>query len=205
MAREGDDAALQAEARRLARGWLENRKGVDPGMLRAVLSTAAFAGGQDLFDRLLAELKKTEDRGERGAIIAALGSFRDPKIVQQALGLFLAPQFDVREMAGLIFSGLGDPQTQMLPFEFVKAHYDEVLKRLPREGDFDAAASLPFVGGPFCDEPSRRAFVEFFQDRVSHFLGGPRNYSQVLEGIRLCEAQRAAQSEDVAQFFERPQ
>ncbi|MGO9011932.1 MAG: M1 family metallopeptidase [Bryobacteraceae bacterium] len=205
VAREGDDAALQAEARRLARGWLENRKGVDPGMLRAVFSTAAFAGGQDLFDRLLAELKKTEDRGERGAIIAALGSFRDPKIVQQALGLFLAPQFDVREMAGLIFSGLGDPQTQMLPFEFVKAHYDEVLKRLPREGDFDAAASLPFVGGPFCDEPSRRAFVEFFRDRVSHFLGGPRNYSQVLEGIRLCEAQRAAQSEDVAQFFDRPQ
>jgi hypothetical protein len=110
---------------------------------------------------------------------------------------------DVREMAGLIFSGLGDPQTQSLPFEFLKAHYDEVLKRVPREGDFDAAASLPFVGSPFCDEPSRRAFVEFFQDRVGNFLGGPRNYAQVLEGIRLCEAQRAAQSEDVAQFFER--
>jgi len=82
-------------------------------------------------------------------------------------------------------------------------HYDEVLKRVPREGDFDAAAALPFVGQPFCDEPSRRAFVEFFQDRVRNFLGGPRYYAQVLEGIRLCEAQRAAQSEDVSQFFAR--
>ena len=184
-------------------GWLESRKGVDPDMLRVVLSTAAFSGGQELFDRLLDELKKAQDRRARSAIIAALGSFRDPKIVQQAPGLLLDPQFDVREMAGLIFSGLGDPQTQSLPFEFLKAHYDEVLKRVPREGDFDAAASLPFVGSPFCDEPSRRAFVEFFQDRVGNFLGGPRNYAQVLEGIRLCEAQRAAQSEDVAQFFER--
>ncbi len=205
VAREGDDPALQSEARRLATGWLENRKGVDPDMLRVVLATAAFSGGQDLFDRLLVELKKTQDRRERGAIIAALSNFRDPKIVQQALGLPLAPQLDVREAAGLIFSGIGNPQTQTLPFEFVKAHYDEVLKRLPREGDFDAAASLPFVGGPFCDEPSRRAFVDFFQDRVGSFLGGPRNYAQVLEGIRLCEARRAAQSEDVAQFFARQQ
>ena len=203
VAQEGDDPALQADARRLAIGWLDTHKGIDPDMLRGVLSTAAFSGGQDLFDRLLAELKKTQDRRERSAIIAALSGFRDPKIVQQALGLLLAPQFDVRETAGLIFSGAGDPQTQMLPFEFVKSHYDEILKRLPREGDFDAAASLPFVGAPFCDEPSRRAFVEFFQDRVRNFLGGPRNYAQVLEGIRLCEAQRAAQSEDVAQFFAR--
>lgn len=203
VAREGDDPALQAEARRMALGWLDSRKGIDPDMLRVTLSTAAFAGGQDLFDRLLAELKKTQDRGERRAIIAALGSFRDPKIVQQALALLLAPQLDVRETFGLMLSGLANPQTQSLPFEFLKAHYDEVLKRLPRGGDFDAAASLPFVGGPFCDEPSRRAFVEFFQDRVGGFLGGPRNYAQVLEGIRLCEAQRAAQSEDVAQFFAR--
>jgi cytosol alanyl aminopeptidase len=205
VARDGDDPALQAEARRLAFGWLENHKGVDPDMLRVVLSTAAFSGDQDLFDRLLAELKKTQDRRERSAIIAALSSFRDPKIVQEALGMLLAPQLDVRETTGLMFSGLGNPQTQSLPFEFVKAHYDEVLKRIPREGDFDAASALPFVGGPFCDEPSRLAFVEFFQNRVGNFLGGPRNYAQVLEGIRLCEAQRAAQSEDVAQFFARQQ
>ena len=205
VAREGDDAALQAEARRLAIGWLDSRQGVDPDMLRVVLSTAAFSGGQDLFDRLLAELKKTQDRRERSAIIAALSGFRNPKIVPEALGLLLAPQFDVRETTGLLFSGLGNPETQSMPFEFVKSHYDEVLKRIPREGDFDAASALPFVGEPFCNEPSRRAFVEFFQDRVGNFLGGPRNYAQVLEGIRLCEAQRAAQSEDVAQFFARQQ
>ncbi len=203
VAREGEHAALQAEALRLAVGWLESRRGVDPDMLRVVLATAAFSGGQDLFDRLLAELKKTRDRHERSAIIAALSNFRDPKIVQQALGLLLDPRLDVRESASLIFSGLADRQTQSLPFEFVKAHYDEVLKRVPREGDFDGAAMLPFVGGPFCDEPSRRAFVEFFQDKVGSFLGGPRNYAQVLEGIRLCEARHAAQSEDVAQFFAR--
>jgi len=201
VAREGDDAALQGAARRLADDWLENHRGVGPDMLRPVLSTAAFSGGPDLFDRLLAKLQTTQDRHERGAILAALASFRDPKTDQRALELVLDPKFDVREIVGVIFSGLGNPQTQMLPFEFLRTHYDDVLKRLPRAGDYDAAASLPFVGGPFCDEPSRQAFVDFFQDRVSHYLGGPRNYAQVLEGIRLCEARRAAQSENVAAFF----
>jgi len=201
VAREGDDAGLQSEARRVALRWLDNRKGIDPDMLRAALATAAYSGGQDLFDRLLAELGKTKDRGDRGAIVAALGSFRDPKLVEQALGLLLVPELDIRETVRLLFSGLGEPQTQTLPFEFVKSHYDEILKRVPRAGDLDAAASLVFVGTPFCDEPSRRAFVDFFQDRVAGFLGGPRNYAQVLEGIRLCEARRAAQSADAAEFF----
>ena len=205
VAREGDDRELQAEARRLADGWFESRHGVDPDMLRGVLSTAAFAGGQDFFDRVLRELIKTQDRHERGALIAALRSFRDPKIVQQAIGLLFDKRLDVREASSFLFSGLGEPETQALAFDFVRDHYDEVLQRLPRDGDFDAAASLPFVGQTFCDEPSRRAFVGFFQDRVRQFLGGPRNYAQVLEGIRLCEAQRAAQAGDVAQFFGRQQ
>jgi alanyl aminopeptidase len=204
VAREGDDDALQREARRLTAGWLESRKGVDPDMLRAVLSTAAYSAGPDLFDRLLAELKKTEDRHDRGAIVGALGSFRDPKLVARALGLLLAPELDIRETVRLILSGLDEPQTQTLPFEFVKAHYDEILKRVPREGDMDAAARLVVVGGPFCDEPSRLAFVDFFEHRVANFLGGPRNYAQVLEGIRLCEARRAAQSEDISRFFASP-
>jgi alanyl aminopeptidase len=203
VAREGEYVALQEEARHLAFAWLEDRRGIDPDMLRVVLSTAAYSSGQNLFDRLLAELPKTEDRHERSAIVAALGSFRDPKLVQQALGLILVPQLDIRETVHLLLGGLGEPETQRLPFEFVKAHYDDLLKRLPRAGDLDAAASLVLVGGPFCDEPSRRAFVDFFQDRVANFLGGQRNYAQVLEGIRLCEARRAAQSEDVAQFFAR--
>jgi len=201
VAQTGEDGDLQAEARHLALGWLKDRKGVDPEMLRAVLTTAAFGGGQDLFDRLVAELNKTQDRSERGAILAALGSFGDPKIARQALELVLDTKRDIRETARLLLGSSHDPRTAAVPFEFIKAHYDELLERLPREGDFDTGSMLLFSGRPFCDEPSRRAFVEFFQDRAPRFLGGPRNYAQVLEGIRLCEARRAAQSEDVSLFF----
>jgi len=88
----------------------------------------------------------------------------------------------------------------MLPFEFLKSNYDAILKRLPSEG-FDARADLPSVGRPFCDEASRQEFVNFFQDRVKDWTGGQRNYAQVLEGIRLCEARKAVQGADIAAFF----
>jgi hypothetical protein len=39
------------------------------------------------------------------------------------------------------------------------------------------------------------------QDRVKDYVGGPRIYANVLETIRLCEARRDAQADDVAQFF----
>jgi len=201
VARQGNDAALQAEARRLAVAWLKDRKGVDPDMLSSVFATAAASGGQDLFDALLQALKATQDPQQRQIIGAGLSSFRDPKIVQQSLALLLDPSLDVRETFRLVFGPLGDRQTEKLPFEFVKANYDAVVNRFPAGAGMDYRSFLPFVGQAFCDEPSRQQFVGFFQDRVKDYLGGPRNYAQVLEGIHLCEAYRGAQAADVAEFF----
>jgi cytosol alanyl aminopeptidase len=203
VANRGQDPALRAEARRLADGWLKDRKGVDPDMLGSVLSTAAITGDRALFATMLSELKKIDDRAQRQLVIGALGSFRDPKLAEAGLGLILAPDLDARETTYLLFGQNGEPSTQMLAFEFVKAHYDELVKRLPSGGGSDAGALLPFVGGGFCSESARKEFVAFFEDRVKNFTGGPRNYAQTLEGIKLCEAQKAAHSADLNAFLSR--
>jgi alanyl aminopeptidase len=199
----GEDAAMLAAARRLADGWLKDRKGVDPDMLGAVLSTAAYSGDRALFDALRAALPQTSDLQQRRLIITAMGSFRDPKIVQSAMDLILHSDIDARETVYLLYGPLGNPETENLPFEFVKANYDALLKRLPSGGGTDSGALLPLVGSALCEEPSRKEFTAFFEDRVKNFTGGPRNYDQVVEAIRLCEAKRSAQSSDVADFLSR--
>ena len=60
---------------------------------------------------------------------------------------------------------------------------------------------LPFVGGNACYEASRQEFVSFFEERAKKFTGGQHNYDQVLESIRLCEAQKSARGPDIAAFF----
>jgi aminopeptidase N len=198
----GDDPALQAEARRLAEGWLMTRQGVDPDMLEPVLSTAAFSGNHAFFDGLLRELKKTADRPIRASILAALGSFRDPTLARAALALLVESDLDAREsFYPLLMGPMSTPETQKLPLEFLKSNYDSLLERLPSGGGFEAGASLPIVGESFCDESSRRELAAFFQDRSQQFLGEPRTYAQTLETIRLCEARKTAEGPGVASFL----
>jgi alanyl aminopeptidase len=195
------DATLASEARKLADEWLASRKGVDADMLSSVLSAAAYHGDRGLFDSLLRELKKTQDLRQRGAIIRALGSFRDPKLVAAALDLVIHSDIDTRETTELLYSGINDPATERMPFEFVKANYDEILKRAPSGGGSDFGAVLPYSAGAFCDAASEKEYIDFFGERAKKFTGGPRVYEQTLEGIRLCEAEKAAQAGDIAAYF----
>ena len=108
---------------------------------------------------------------------------------------------DIRESIALLFGPLDQPETENLPFEFVKANYDELLKRLPTGAGMDAGAMLPFVAGNACSEASRQEFVAFFGERAPKFTGGRHNYDQVLENIRLCEARKSARGPAIAAFF----
>jgi alanyl aminopeptidase len=195
------DATLAAEARKLADGWLENRTGVDADMVSSVLSSAAWSGDRALFDALLAALKKTPDVRQRGWIIHALGSFRDPKLISVALDLVIHSDIDSRETTGLLYSGLSDPATDHMSFEFVKANFDAILKRAPSGGGWDFGAALPNAAASFCDARSEKEYMDFFAERSKKFTGGPRIYDQVLEGIRLCEARKSAEGADIAAYF----
>jgi alanyl aminopeptidase len=201
VASRGDDAALRDEARRLAVEWLKTRKGIDANMVGPVLITAAHSGDRALFDTMAAELAKTTDRQQRSRILAAMGSFGDPAIAKTAMDMVIHSEIDVRESLSLLIGPLGQPETEKLPFEFVKANYDALLKRLPTGGGFDAGAVLPFVGGSACDPSSRQEFVQFFEERSRKFTGGQHSYDQVLESVRLCEAQKSARGAEIAAFF----
>ncbi|HEY1240941.1 MAG TPA: M1 family metallopeptidase [Bryobacteraceae bacterium] len=197
----GDDRPLQAEARRLADGWLRDRKGASSEMLSAILSTAAHSGDRALFEAMLAEFKKSRDRRTRAALIGALGSFRDPALAQAAMELLLAPDLDIRETVALLYGPLGSPETERMPFAFVQANYDRLVARLPSGGDFDARTQLLAVGAGLCDAASEREFEKFFGERAKQYTGGPRVYAQRIESMHFCEARKAAQAADIAAFL----
>jgi alanyl aminopeptidase len=201
VASQGDDAALRDEARRLAAEWLKSRKGIDANMVNPALTVAAQFGDRAFFDTMTAELKKTTDRQQRGRMLTALGSFRDPAIARASLDMLIHSDIDIRESLALLFGPLDQLETEKLPFEFVKANYDELLKRLPTGAGIEAGAVLPFVADNACSEASRQEFVSFFEERAPKFTGGRHNYDQVLESIRLCEARKSARAPAIAAFF----
>ena len=103
----------------------------------------------------------------------------------------------------LLLAGQGQPETRNLSFEFVKQHFDELTAGHPNIFGNDLGSFLPYSGGGFCDARSRDEFQAFFAARVDKFSGAPRNYAQMLEGIDLCIAQKAAQEASVRAFLEK--
>ena len=199
----GVDGSLAAEARQLAAQWLADRTAVDPDIAGPLLNAAARTGDEAFFKQLLAELSRTEDRQQRGLILGAMGSFSDPHIARAALELVLKPDFDLREANALFLGPAGVPETRFLPFEFVKANYEAIVAKVPAGSTFGLGVSLPFVGANFCDEKSGEELSAFFGPKVDRFAGTRRNLAQVLEGIRICTAYKAAQQDSVAEFLKK--
>jgi alanyl aminopeptidase len=202
VAGAGKDPQLTKEAKELALHWLDDRHSLNPRILGVVLQVAMRDGDQALFDRIHAAALQATDRRERSQLISAMGAFENPAIIQQRMRLVLTNEFDPREAFGA-FLFRAPEEHRDLPFEFVKANLDAILKKLPREVGEDFAADLPFVGGGFCTQKERDDLEAFFKPKVDQYTGGTRNLAQVLESVDLCIARRKAMGAELAEFLQR--
>ncbi len=53
----------------------------------------------------------------------------------------------------------------------------------------DYRTFLPSLGSALCEEALGEEFVALFQCRVADYVGGPRNYADVLKSFRLLRSQ----------------
>jgi alanyl aminopeptidase len=197
----GGDMELASQAKALTEKWFTDRNAIDANMLGSVLSTAAFHGDKALFDRFLAEFSKSTDKQVRRALLAAMSSFRDQTSIEAGMQALLSGAIPFIEGEGMLFNGQQQPATRAVALNFLKANFDQVVAKMPTGGGFDFGSVLPNVGASYCDSTSRDTLKAFFQPRVEKFVGAPRALDQVIEGIDLCIANKAAQSPSVASFL----
>jgi len=194
---EGADKALIAEATSLCRKWLGNRSSVDPETVRLALAVAAEHGDASLFDALWQAAKAEPDRNQRTLLLGALGSFRNPQLAQRGIDLVLKGDVAISEAMPLLWGPTGYAKTRRLPFEFVKAHFEDLVAKLPK----DAGARLSAMAGGLCSEAERSEAETFFTGRSTKYTGGPRNLKQTIERINQCAAFEKAQSASISSFF----
>ena len=157
-------------------------------MAGAVLEAAAIHGDRALFERFRDAAKAEKSRRDELRLLNALGSFRDPALTREALEFFLSPAIDSREAYDILFATARWQGGRQITWDFVKANYDAVVARLPRE-----IAGIPAArrARTSATREHRRDVAEFFQERASKIPGGPRNLAQALEAIDLCIASRS--------------
>jgi alanyl aminopeptidase len=197
VALEGQEPGLQAEAKRLALKWLDDRSAVRAEMAGDVLEIAARHGDRALFDRFRDAAKASKTRRDRKRLYSALGSFVDPALLKEAFALTLDPSLDFRETVTAIYSALGTDAGRATLWDFVTANFDAVVTRMPRE----TTGGITYVASGFCDAAQEKDAKSFLGGRVEKLPGGPRNLAQTLEGIQLCIASRAVQEPGVREFL----
>jgi alanyl aminopeptidase len=148
----GEDAALAAEASKLAHAWLKDRNAIDPDMVYSVLATAAYKGDRALFDELVSAAKASKVQRDRSFMIYAIGGFRDPEIERSALALLFSGDIDPRELSPILYRSR--KETWPVAWEFVKENFDRLNSLLPGARGIPFAATLPYAANGFCDAAS---------------------------------------------------
>jgi cytosol alanyl aminopeptidase len=196
------DEQLAKQGCALAGKWFEDRHAVDPNMVNAVLGTAAFYGDKALAERFITTYKNSKDLQTRDRILKAMERFRDRAAIETGMQALLTGDIPFIDGFRLLFVGQEWPATRKVDFDFLKAHYDEIMAKRPTGGGFDFASVLPQAGADFCDAQSRHELATFFEPRLKDLLGAPRTLQETLDKIDACIADKAAQEPSVVAFLE---
>jgi alanyl aminopeptidase len=198
VADRGADAALRAQADRLARDGLAGKSALG-AMQPVILVDAAHFGTADLFEAMLASAERAKGRDRRD-LYRALGAFRNPALLDRALSLALSEHTDARDAFAVYQQAGEDPSSIVQVVHYVADHYDALAKRLP-DGAWPWFAGL---GQHLCESQSRRDFENFYGDASRRALAGPRAVELSLEAADLCIATHDYQVQGLRSFLGAP-
>jgi alanyl aminopeptidase len=204
VARRGEDPVLVRNAQELAQKWLRDHRVVGPDVAEILLGTAAEHGGRELFDQFLAAAKAEQDNYYKPILIASLGYFRQPELVSQAFQVATDGTFDVRFTSALMGAQTGERGSSEVVYQYIKNHYDAILRNMPTGIGTEYASYLPqFAAYGGCTAALHDDMEQFFHDRMQKVQGGPRGLAKALESVKLCTAQQPAAQQSLRAFLER--
>ena len=188
----GKDATLAGEAQKLAQRWLADRKAVPPSVRELVLRSAAANAGAEapaLFDALVEIARTSKDGNERDDVLAALGWFRQPALLERAMALSLDSALSPRESTRPLSTALGQVATRAVALAWLERNIGALAARVPAE----MQGYWPKWLASACSADERARYVALFETRVAKQDAGPRSYRESLEEIDLCIAARRIQ------------
>ncbi len=194
----GQDEALLAHAQERARAYLRDPASVDASLVEVILQLAAARGGRDLFEDFRRRAEAAQVPADRVRFLSALGYFRDPDLVEEALRYSASGLLRARELfqvtGGLVLTAAGRDRL----FKHVTDNYDTLAARLPEE----AMGFLPrFAGG--CEPERVEAARRFFGEPSRDKRGTRTTLEKVADQVAECVSLRSREAAAVAAFLAR--
>src|ERR1043165_7232640 len=107
----------------------------------------------------------------------------------------LSPSIRPQDMFQVMVGLLGNPETRDVTWSFLKAHWDEMVKKAGGGQNF----GLGILASAFCSEDKKQDVEQWFAKHPDP--GGPRSLRQGLERLDACVRTRNAQSPNLAAWL----
>ncbi|MBX9573300.1 MAG: M1 family metallopeptidase [Candidatus Obscuribacterales bacterium] len=119
------------EARRLFAKYQQDRQSVPADIAKTMLSIVGYNGSDDEYNKYLSIWKSETVPELEKRIFSALATFRKAELVERTLKLVMSDEVRAQDGFGLLSSLLSNRETNVQAWTFVKAHWDEIVKKFP--------------------------------------------------------------------------
>ena len=188
VALTGGDAQVRAALTPLAERSTVDPTAVDPLLRWRIWALGLQERGAPLFTRLQGLALHSADVHVRQDAGVALGFAEAPAVSREALDLTLDPNLEVLLALQIVGAQLADPYSRDVAWQWLAAHRDAALGRLPAMFQADYAQ----VANVFCSAAGRQSFNSLLGEKLRVLNGGEIAVGRVLESIDDCAALRAA-------------
>jgi alanyl aminopeptidase len=199
LGRDGRDPAVLAHAATVASAYLADPASADPSVVGVALQLRALSGDRALFDEFRRRLETATVPAERDRFLAALGYFRTPELVDEALRFAAAGPLRPQEMFEIPEGIATAVANEARPYRFVTENYGAIRAKLPPM----FLAFMPhFASG--CSMERAESARAFFAEPPHTAPGIEKEMAKVAEAVKDCAALRSREGGTVAAYLGRP-
>ena len=182
------DAGVLVQASEISAQLFTGQKPSDPNLGDAAVALSAPHGDAVMYDRLLRVVERTSEPDLRETAQRVLTRFQSPALVARTLDYALSPRVRSQDSPLLLAMMLAHPEMQDQAWDFVRGHWEEVLRKAPP----DSAGRIMAATGSFCSTAQRQSVAQFF---AAHPAEGTertlrRSLQQIDDCVRLRQMQQ---------------
>jgi aminopeptidase N len=192
----GEDPETIRQATSLAQQYLKDPNSVDASMAKEVLAVAARFGNEELFQQYVSAMGRMRAPEQFYNVGESLAEFRDPKVVEKVLELAVSDEVRNQDAAGLVSRVLSNSGSQKTAWEWVKAHWPAVEKKIT----MSSGPEIVNATRKFCSAEMGGDVQNFFSEHK--VPSAERALKQSHEDIEGCVKRRPRLQTELAQWLQ---
>jgi puromycin-sensitive aminopeptidase len=192
----GNDPAVQQEAPVRYQRYRTDPTAEDPNVVPALVTILAHTGNQARYEEFSERYRTAATPQEERRYLFSLAAFQSPSLLARTLARTINGEIRTQDAPFIVSSVLTSVYGRELAWNFVKANWDEMDRRFPKQGLRRMCGGIVGLATPDLERDVRHFFASRKID-----LGG-KTLEQYLEQLRIAVVFREREGEKLKGYLQ---